>query len=140
MRGKSFDELKVGDAAELQMTVTAEGIEAFARTSGDSNPIHLDDAVARAAGLNGRVAHGVLSLGFCSAVLGMQLPGPGTIAVDLSVTFLRPAYIGDTVTCRVEVMEKNEERKTARMKLLWRNQQGKILCRGSSVVLPPAAG
>lgn len=136
--GKSYAALATGDSAELQIAVTAENIESFARTSGDTNPIHLDDAAARAAGLTGRVAHGVLSLGFCSAVLGTLLPGPGTIAVDLSVKFLRPAYIGDTVTCRVEVAEKHADGKTVTMKLLWRNQHGKILCRGTSVVLPPA--
>lgn len=137
MRGKSFAEMQPGDSAELAVTVTAEHIEAFARVTGDTNPIHLDESAARAAGLDGRVAHGVLSIGFCSAVLGTLLPGPGTIAVDLAVKFLRPALIGDTVTCRVEVAEKHDERKTALMKLLWRNQHGKIICRGTCLVLPP---
>lgn len=137
MRGKSYAEMQLGDSAELAVTMTAEGIAGFARVSGDTNPIHLDDAAARAAGLEGRVAHGVLSLGFCSAVLGTLLPGPGTVAVDLSVKFLRPAYIGDTVTCRVEVAEKHDDRGTVLMKLLWRNQHGKIICRGTSLVLPP---
>ena len=138
-KGKTITEIEIGDRAEMTTSITAEQVEAFAVASGDRNTIHFDDAAAVAAGFARRVAHGVLSLGFCSAVLGTRLPGPGTIAVDINVRFLRPVYIGEKVTASVEAKEKNESRNTVLMKLLWKNEQGKTVCRGTATVMPPSS-
>jgi len=138
-KGKTWDEIQIGDQAELTTEITAERIEEFGRASADRNTIHFDDEAARAAGFDERVAHGVLTLGFCSAVLGTLLPGPGTIAVDLNITFLRPAYVGDMITSTVKVKEKDEKRRTVTMRLIWKNDKGKTVCRGTAKVIPPAS-
>lgn len=136
-RGKTYDEINLGDSAELTVALTPERVEQFAAASGDRNPLHFDDAAAQAAGFPARIAHGVLTLGLCSAVLGTALPGPGTIAVGLDVKFLRPVPVGDTVTARVEALAKDDRRRTVTMGLSWKNAAGKRVCTGTATVIPP---
>lgn len=79
------------------MTVTDEHIELFARLSGDRNPVHFDDAFARRLGFDGRIAHGAVTASLLSAMLGMELPGPGAIFLEQRVRFLAPVRPGDTI-------------------------------------------
>jgi 3-hydroxybutyryl-CoA dehydratase len=103
MNGAFLEDLEIGQTAELSRTVEAADLDAFARVTGDTNPIHLDEAYAAATNFGGRIAHGMLSAGYISAVLGTQLPGPGAIYVSQTLNFRRPVRIGDTVTARVQV-------------------------------------
>ena len=98
-----IDELKPGMSASFEKTVTERDIELFGEVSGDMNPVHFDEDYARRTIFRGRIAHGVLSLSFISTVLGMKLPGPGTIIMSASTRFKAPVRIGDTVvtTCTV---------------------------------------
>ena len=105
MQGKHFEDLSIGDFAEMTATVTDETIRKFAEVSGDDNPIHLDEAYAATTQFGERIAHGMLSAGFISAVLGMRLPGPGSVYLSQTLRFTKPVRIGDTVTARVEVVE-----------------------------------
>lgn len=91
----------VGDRATRTMTVDDERIETFARLSGDRNPVHFDDAFARSIGFDGRIAHGAVTASLLSAVLGMDLPGPGSVFLEQRVRFLAPVRPGDTITATV---------------------------------------
>ena len=98
-----IDELKPGMSASFEKTVTERDVELFGEVSGDMNPVDFDEDYARRTIFRGRIAHGVLSLSFISTVLGMKLPGPGTIIMSASTRFKAPVRIGDTVvtTCTV---------------------------------------
>jgi 3-hydroxybutyryl-CoA dehydratase len=98
-----LEDLKVGQRAEARRTVTAEDIDRFAEVSGDHNPVHVDEAYASRTQFKGRIAHGMLSGAFISAVLGDELPGPGAIYISQMLKFRRPIHIGDEVETCVEV-------------------------------------
>ena len=104
MTGLCLEDLSVGLSAERSHTVTEADIAAFAVVSGDDNPLHLDEAYAAATPFKGRIAHGMLAAGYLSAVLGTQLPGPGSVYLTQSLRFRRPVRIGDVVTARVKVI------------------------------------
>ena len=135
--GKSIHDLKVGDSAEWSRTVTEEDIELFAKATGDFNPVHLDQAYAEKTMFKGRIAHGVLSLGFISTVLGNILPGHGTIYLSQEVKFLAPVKIGDTLTVRVEVLELLPEKNRAKFRTICTNQDGKVVVDGIAWGMPP---
>ena len=110
MQGFYFDELTVGQTAETSRVVGAADIEAFAAVSGDHNPIHLDDAYAKTTTFGERIAHGMLSGAYISAILGTRLPGPGAIYLSQSLRFRRPVKIGDLVVVKVTVKALDEGR------------------------------
>src|SRR5579872_818677 len=95
---KTFDEIKVGDAATLTHALTKKDIMLFAIMSGDVNPAHLDSEYAKKDIFHQIVAHGMWSASFISTILGTQLPGPGTIYLGQSLKFHKPVFIGDTIT------------------------------------------
>ena len=103
MSGAFLEDLELGQTAELRRTVAAADLDAFAAVTGDTNPVHLDEGYAAATPFKGRIAHGMLSAGYISAVLGTQLPGPGAIYVSQTLNFRRPVRIGDAVTAEVKV-------------------------------------
>ncbi len=135
--GKSIHELKIGDSAQISKTITEADIELFAKATGDFNPVHLDQAYAEKTPFKGRIAHGLLSVGLFSAVLGNILPGRGTIYLSQEVKFLAPVKIGDTITARVEVMELTPEKNRAKFRTSCLNQDGKIVVEGAAWVMPP---
>src|SRR5579862_8857893 len=92
-----YEDLTVGQSATSDHTVTERDIQLFGEATGDMNPVHFDEEYARKTVFRGRVAHGVLTLGFMSAVLGNDLPGAGTIFVSSTTRFSAPVRIGDTV-------------------------------------------
>src|SRR3954454_14075464 len=100
-----LDELQPGMSATTQHTVTERDVQLFGEATGDMNPVHFDEEYARKTLFRGRVAHGVLSIGFISAVIGTQLPGEGTIFVSASIVFKSPVRIGDDVITTVTVRE-----------------------------------
>lgn len=137
LEGKSIGELKVGDSAEWSRTVTEDHIKLFAEATGDFNPVHLVQAYAEKTFFKGRIAHGLLSLGYISTVLGNVLPGHGTIYLSQEVKFLAPVRIGDTLTARAEVMELISEKNRAKFRTVCFNQEGKIVLDGAAWVMPP---
>jgi len=100
-----LDELKPGMSATTDNTVNERHIQLFGEATGDMNPVHFDEDFARKTIFRGRVAHGALSVGFISAVMGTKLPGEGTIFVSASIVFKSPVRIGDTVTTICTVRE-----------------------------------
>ena len=100
----TIEEIEMGMVRHLRKTVTDEDIEMFAQVSTDRNPVHLDDDYARDTIFEGRIAHGMLTAGLISAVIGEQLPGHGTVYLGQSLKFLAPVRPGDTVVAEVEVI------------------------------------
>lgn len=131
-RGKSIDELRVGDSAQISKTITEADINDFARATGDFNPIHLDQAYAEKTMFKGRIAHGLLS-----SILGNILSGHGTIYLSQEVKFLAPVRIGDTITARVEVIELILDKNRAKFRTTCINQDGKIVADGIAWGMPP---
>jgi 3-hydroxybutyryl-CoA dehydratase len=139
MFGKTFDQLAVGDTDRFSKTVSDADIYLFAGVTGDMNPAHIDEAYAQGTFFKTRIAHGMLSAGFISAVIGTRLPGPGTVYMHQSLDFLAPVRIGDTVTATVEVVEKMTEKKRIRLKTTCTNQDGTLVLDGEALVSPPRA-
>jgi 3-hydroxybutyryl-CoA dehydratase len=130
-----IDELQVGQAAEMAKTVTEADIALFAGVTGDFNPVHLDAVAASQSRFGERIAHGMLSAGFISAVIAMRLPGPGSIYLSQSLRFTKPVRIGDTVTTRVEVVEVMAPKRRLRLATVCRNQNGETVVEGEAVVM-----
>ncbi|TAN66608.1 MAG: MaoC family dehydratase [Magnetospirillum sp.] len=103
MDGMRFEDLSIGQSASFAKTVSEADLVLFAEVTGDTNPVHLDEAYAQTTPFKGRIAHGMLSAAFISAVFGTKLPGPGAIYVSQSLKFKAPVRIGDTVTALVEL-------------------------------------
>jgi 3-hydroxybutyryl-CoA dehydratase len=130
-----IDELSVGQVAELAKTVTESDIVLFAGVTGDFNPVHIDAEAAKKSVFGERIAHGMLSAGFISAVLGMRLPGPGSIYLSQTLRFTKPVRIGDTVTARVEVVEVIAAKRRVRLATTCRNQNDEVVVEGEAVVM-----
>lgn len=137
MRSLTMDQLSVGDSAQFTKTVTETDVAFFAAISGDFNPVHVDAEWAKGSLFGARVAHGPLTLALAAGVLGMELPGVGTIAETNHIDYRRPVYIGDTITTRAEVAEREPERNRVRIALTWTNQDGDVVAEGYAVVMPP---
>ena len=135
--GYCFEDLRVGQTATLSKTITEADILMYSAVSLDTNPIHLDEEVASHSRFGGRIAHGMLSAGLISALLGTRLPGPGTIYMRQSLTFKAPVRIGHTVRAIVEVTDLNLPRKsvTLRTRCLVKED---VVIDGEAVVMVPA--
>ena len=137
--GKSIDQIKVGDNAEFAKTISETDIYLYAGITGDFNPAHVNEAYAKNTFFKTRIAHGMLTAGFISAILANQLPGPGTIYLKQELSFLAPVRIGDTITGRVEVLELILEKNRVRLKTSCTNQDGIVVLDGGALVSPPKA-
>lgn len=102
----NWDDFNVGDKAEHTKIIQEEDIQAFAKLSGDYNPIHVNAEYAKSTIFKQRIAHGMISASLISAVLGMHLPGPGAVYMSQEVKFRKPVFIGDKLTAKGEVVEK----------------------------------
>ncbi len=133
-----IEDLELGMVRSLRKEITDEDIELFARVSTDRNPVHLDDAYAQDTIFEGRIAHGMLTAGLISAVIGEQLPGHGTVYLGQTLRFLAPVRPGDTVLAEVEVLEIDYAKR--RVKLDTRCLvDGKKVLVGEATVLAPSA-
>jgi len=130
-------EIQVGDFAEFAKTITETDVYLFAGITGDLNPAHLNQQEAEKGMFKSRIAHGMLSAGLISAVLGMYLPGPGTIYMSQNLKFTAPVKFGDTITARAEVTERNVEKNRLVLHTTCTNQDGKIVLDGEAMVMPP---
>jgi 3-hydroxybutyryl-CoA dehydratase len=136
VHGLYFDDLSVGQSAETTRVVGVADIEAFAAVSGDVNPVHLDEDYARTTAFGGRIAHGMLAAAYISAVLGNQLPGPGSIYLSQSMRFRRPVKIGDAVTARVTVKALDAARAHATLDTRC-EVNSKVVVEGEALIMVP---
>ncbi len=132
-----IDELFVGQSAEWAKTVTEADVVLYAGITGDFNPVHVNAVEAERSRFGGRIAHGMLSAGFISAVIAMRLPGPGAIYLAQTLRFTAPVRVGDTVTARVEVAELLTARRRVRLTTVCRNQRGETVIEGEATVMLP---
>ncbi len=128
--------LELCDQGRFTKTITERDVFRFADASGDYNPLHIDDAYAKSTVFGRRVAHGILTAGIISTVLASDIPGLGTIFVELSIKFLKPVYLNDTVTATAMVQEIINP-KRVRMLVACVNQHGEDVAIGNAVVIPP---
>ncbi len=135
--GVPFDEIKIGDKSSFSKTVSESDVYLYAGITGDLNGAHVNCQYASRSVFGERVAHGMLSAGFISAVLGTRLPGEGTIYLSQTLRFIAPVKIGDTVTATVEVLEKIEGKRRVRLSTVCENQEGQRVIEGEALVMCP---
>jgi acyl dehydratase len=137
-KGKSISQIETGESCECSFRVTADRVRKFADATGDHNPLHTDEDFARRSIFKRPVAHGMLSAGLVSGVLGTRFPGIGTIYLSQSMQFRRPVFIGDELTVRLTVLEKISAKNQIRIETLCVNQEGKAVLTGEALVIPPS--
>lgn len=135
--GLSYDDLEVGMRASFTKTITETDVYLFAGISGDFNPMHLNEEFAQKTPFGRRIAHGAVPQSLIAPVLGMKLPGLGTIVTEITTRFRAPTFFGDTITASAEVVEKIDAKRRVRLKLLWTNQRGETVATGEALVIPP---
>jgi acyl dehydratase len=136
MIGKTIDEVKAGDHAEITRVVGNDDIADFVNAVGDHNPVHSDPAFAATTMFLSPIAPGIFTAGLISAVIGTTLPGPGAIYLSQSLKFMKPVYAGDTITARVDVAEVIRERNRIRLATVCTNQRGEEVLSGEAWVMP----
>lgn len=130
-------QFSVGQTASMSKTVSEFDVYSFAGITGDFNPAHVNEAYAATTSFKKRIAHGMLSAGFVSAVLGTKLPGAGSIYAGQTMKFLSPVYIGDTITASVTVKEIIEERRRLILTTEVANQDGVTVFTGEATIFIP---
>jgi 3-hydroxybutyryl-CoA dehydratase len=136
MNGLYLEDLKVGMSAMFGKTVTEADIVAYAGVSGDTNPIHLHDGFARTTRFGQRIAHGMLSGSFISAVIGTKLPGPGSVYISQTMEFKAPVLIGETITAVATITAIDERRRRVTLKTQCLNGD-KVVIDGEAQILVP---
>ena len=137
IKGLTIDQLEVGQKVSFTNTVTEADVYNYAGVSGDFNPAHMNEEYAKNTAFKTRIAHGMLSAGFISAVLGTKLPGPGTIYLNQDLRFTKPVHFGDTITATITVEELIKEKNRAILKTVCTNQDGDVVVEGTAKVMPP---
>lgn len=136
MKRLTIQDLKIGDRADFSKTISEHDVYAFAGISGDFNPLHVDAEYAAQTRFGARISHGALLAGLISTVVGMKLPGPGALYASQSLKFLRPVYIGDTITAFAQVSGLDTSRNRVWLRTGCTNQKGEAVAEGESVLLP----
>ena len=139
MKGITIGEMKIGDSASFTKTISETDVYLYAGISGDFNPAHINQTEAEKGMFGKRIAHGMLSAGLISAVLGTLLPGPGTIYMGQELRFTKPVAIGDTITATATVAELIPEKNRAILDTVCTNQNGDVVIKGKATVMPPKA-
>ena len=131
-----IEDIEMGMTRYLQKVVTDDDIEMFAEVSTDRNPVHLDEAYAQDTIFQGRIAHGMLTAGLISAVIGEQLPGHGTVYMSQSLKFLAPVRPGDLVHAEVTVTDIEISKRRVKLDCACRVDGKKVLIGEATVMAP----
>ncbi len=135
MEKKSYDSFQIGDTASFSKTITESDVSNYAGITGDFNPVHIDQEYAAKSFFKDRIVHGMLSAGLISAVLGTKLPGPGAIYLSQDLKFRKPVKINDTITAKVEVIEKKPKRNILKLKTICFNQKNDEVLTGNAEIM-----
>jgi 3-hydroxybutyryl-CoA dehydratase len=133
-------DFQVGEKASVTKTISEADVSAFAAITGDFNPLHVDAEFARRSRFGERIAHGILTAGLISTVLGMRLPGPGGIFLSQTLKFVRPVRFGDTITATAEVTSWNPGKRILQLRTACSNQRDEVVVEGESVLLVEDVG
>jgi len=134
MKELAFADIKVGDSGSVSKTITDHDVYTFAGVTMDFNPVHVNDEYAKDSMFKGRIAHGMLSAGFISAVLGTVMPGPNSIYMGQELKFTAPVRIGDTITATCTVIEKRDDKRILKLKTVCTNQRGEVVVDGTATI------
>ena len=135
MSGYSIDEMYIGMKKSVSKTISEADIYAFAGITGDINPVHVNKEYAAETRFGKRIAHGMLTASLCSTLVGMCIPGIDAIYLGQTLKFVRPVFIGDTVTATGKITEIIREKKIGYMKTTIVNQNGEIVIEGEATVM-----
>lgn len=130
-----YEDIRLNQTYEVKRKITSEMVETFAQITGDKNPVHLDEEYASKTIFKRRIAHGILSVGLISAVLGMEFPGPGTIYLRQDAKFLKPIYLNEEITIKITVKEKIVEKSRLMLTTQIFKENGDIAVDGEALVL-----
>lgn len=122
--------LKVGQKACRSLTLTADSVEAYARITGDCNPLHFDAGFAAGTKFGRLVVHGGLTAGILNALVAEDLPGPGTVFMSQQLNYTAPVFIGDTITGEVEVLKVHETKPVTQLRATVRRGDGEVVLEG----------
>src|ERR1700688_4080846 len=128
-----FDKIQPGDEAHCDRTITAEDVESFARLSGDTNPLHMDENFALRTYFNRRVVHGMLLASYVSALVGVHCPGPGGLWSQQNFRWPAPVFIGDRIHIKLRVTHKSTGARALTIEVQGMNQNGKVVMEGQGV-------
>ena len=131
-----IESLKVGMTESYEQTITDADIKTFAGLSGDNNPVHMSEEYAEVSRFKKRIAHGLLSASFFSALFGTKLPGYGCVYVSQSLNFLRPVYLGDTVKATIEIIKIDKSKSRVFFKTIC-EVKGKVVINGEAEIYIP---
>lgn len=124
-----YEDLSVGQAAEFSRKITIDMMDNFCKISGDVNPLHKEEDFAKGKGYPGRVVYGMLTSSMYSCLVGVHIPGENCLLQSVHIDFLAPVFIDDTLTCKGEIVEKNDSVRQVVIKAVIRNQDGKKVSR-----------
>lgn len=130
-----FEDLKLGMSASVSKTITDADIMLYAGISLDINPVHLNEEYAKNTIFKGKVAHGMMTAGLISAVLGTKLPGEGSIYLSQNIKFTAPVKVGDTITAICEIINLDESKKIVTLKTTCYNQEKITVLDGEAKIL-----
>ncbi len=139
MNGITINDLRVGQSADFSKTILDNDIYTFAGITGDFNPAHVNEEYSKGSQFGGRICHGMLSAGLISTVIGMQLPGPGTVYLGQNLKFVAPVYPGDTITATVSVKSIDKTKNRIVLDTVCTNQKGETVLVGEAKVMPPTS-
>ncbi len=134
---KTFQGISIGDEACFSKTISETDVYLYAGITGDFNPVHVNRVFAAGSFFKAPVAHGLLSAGLISALLGTKLPGPGAIYLSQTLKFLLPVKVNDTITAKVKVVEKIFEKRHIILETICYNQNGDLVISGEAKVFMP---
>lgn len=130
----------VGQTASFSRTVTETDIVMFAGMSGDYNPVHIDQEYAAGTKFGQRIAHGLLTTSFLSRLLGMELPGQGSVYLEQTLKFTKPVFIGDTITASAEILAIDHEKRIILLETICRKQDDTVVLTGEAKMIMPKKG
>ena len=130
-----FEDLKVGMKESVSKTITETDVILYAGITLDVNPAHLNEEHAKQTMFKHRIAHGMLTAGLVSAVLGTKLPGEGSIYMGQDLKFTAPVYFGDTITATAEIIELIPEKNRVILSTICTNQEDKVVLKGQATIM-----
>ena len=126
-----FDSIQIGDSATLEKVVRENDIEIFSELTGDKNPLHMDENYVKKTKFGARIAHGMLTSSFISTLIGMDLPGKGSVITSINLDFRKPVFLGDTLLTSIEVIKKIPLSKQVLIRTAINNQHSEIVVSGT---------
>jgi acyl dehydratase len=125
-------DLTVGQTATRSNTITQAHVDAYADMTGDRNPLHFDDDYVAKTPFGRRVVHGGLTSGILNALVAEDMPGPGTVFMSMELSFLKPVFVGDTITATAEVLEVHPSKPVCKLSVKIEREDGEVVLTGTT--------